>query len=161
MLPSYQSSNFDKQSSSPVNSRSRSANRYSNIQEEEIAPSPDLIRQIDVEGDLERELNVLKLDVSVQSEYNHKTQEKIQSPGLKPLIQTSGASSIFKNDALQGSPKLSNRMREIQSQESSSAYSNSLKGILAAKKLSLSKLLPTSNQSSNRQESSRHSKPST
>jgi len=36
-------------------------------------------------------------------------------------------SSIFKNEHLAGSPTISNRMREMQSQESSSLYSNSLK----------------------------------
>lgn len=76
MQPSYQSSNFDKRSSgqSPTHSlhRSRSANRYTALEEEEDnVSSPDLLlaAQIDTEGDLERELNTLNLDVSVHSEY--------------------------------------------------------------------------------------------
>jgi hypothetical protein len=55
----------------------------------------------------------------------------------------SAASSIFKNEHISGSPKISNRMREMQSQESSSLYSNSLKGAAAKKPLKQSKLHPT------------------
>jgi hypothetical protein len=65
--------------------RSRSANRYSVLEEEEEVnqPSPDLINQIDTEGDLERELNTLNLvNVSVHSEYQQKPKspQKLQSP---------------------------------------------------------------------------------
>lgn len=106
---------------------------------------------------------MLNLNASAHSEYQQKQKspqpsQRVQSPkslhNVKVPItiqmksiqsQVNGSqqsSSIFKNEHLAGSPQLSNRMREIQSQTSSSVYSNSLKA--AVRKLpKQSKLLPT------------------